>query len=438
MNHAKTFTVLSATVFSLATSVMADNWPQWRGPNFDGSSREKGLPTKFSKTENIAWATDMPGPSAATPVIWNDTVFVSSTDQQAKTLLALALDRKTGKVLWQKEAGQGYNRDNKSTYSSPSPVTDGKHVVFFYGNGDLVAFDFTGKKLWARNMQKDFGEFAFQWTFSASPLLYGGKLYFQDLQRNGPAQGRGKENAESFLLAMDPDTGSDIWREVRACDAVAESREAYSTPMPYQHNGRKELLIVGGDMLSGHDPETGKELWRWGTWNPNRITHWRLVPSAVAGDGIILACAPKKEPVFAIKAGGKGTLTDAAIAWKSDNQSPITSDVPTPLFYDGDFFVLSDVKKSLSRVEPKTGKVKWTMDTPGGKKYESSPTGADGKIYLMNFAGEVVVADAKEGKVLSTAAMGDPGDDMLRAAIPVSQGQLYVRTNKKLYCIGKK
>jgi outer membrane protein assembly factor BamB len=438
MNAAKSFTVFSTVLLSLTTSAFADNWGQWRGPHFNGSSTEKNLPAKWSKTENIAWSADLPGPSAATPVVWNDHVFVSSTDLRTKSLVALAYDRKSGKLLWQKEAGQGFGKDNRSNYSAPSPVTDGKRVIFFYGNGDLVAFDFSGKQLWARNIQRDFGEFAFQWTFSATPLLLGDKLYFQNLQRNEPAQGRGKPGAESFLLAINPDTGKDIWKVVRPSDAAAESREAYSTPIPFEHNGRKEILIVGGDMISGHDPESGKELWRWGTWNPNRIGHWRLVPSPIAGDGIILACAPKKEPIFAIKAGGNGTLTDAAIAWKSDNQSPISSDVPTPLFYEGDFFILNETRKTLSRVEPKTGKIKWTMDTPGNKKYEASPTGADGKIYLMNFIGDVVVVDAKKGEILSNTAMAESGEDNLRSSVVVSQGQLFIRTDKKLYCIGKK
>jgi outer membrane protein assembly factor BamB len=179
-------------------------------------------------------------------------------------------------------------------------------------------------------------------------------------------------------------------------------------------------------------------LWRWGTWNPTKIGHWRLVPSPIAGDEIILACAPKGDPIYAVKAGANGTLQQDDIAWKSEKQSKISSDVPTPLFYDGDFFVLSDVRKGLSRVEPKTGKVKWSIDTPGRKKYEASPSGADGKIYIVNFAGEVTIVDANKGEVLRTISMGDEGDDMIRSSIVIAQGQLFIRTNKRLYCVGKK
>jgi len=228
-----------------------------------------------------------------------------------------------------------------------------------------------------------------------------------------------------------------LWKQVRTSDAVAESHEAYTTPIPYQFDGRQQLLIAGGDCLTGHDPESGKELWRWGTWNPNKIPHWRLVVSPAAGDGIVLACAPKRDPIYAIKAGGSGVLDDSAIAWKSAQERELSSDVPTPLFYLDDFFILSDVRKALSRVEPRTGKVKWTITTPGESKYESSPTGADGKIYLMNFRGDVTVVAAEDGKILTTVPMGEERDDATRSTIAVAHQELFVRTNKRLYCIGR-
>jgi outer membrane protein assembly factor BamB len=259
----------------------------------------------------------------------------------------------------------------------------------------------------------------------------------QVLQRDRPVHGRGKQGGESFLLAMDPATGKELFRHVRPSEAAQESLEAFSTPIPHKQGNREEILVVGGDCITGHDPETGKEFWRWGTWNPNRIGHWRLVPSPVAGGGVILACAPKGSPVYAVKAGLNGSFTDESVlAWKSESRE-VTSDVSTPLFMDGDFFVVAEDKRNLSRVEAASGKVKWTVELPGRKKYEASPTGADGKIYLMNFASDVVVVNPKDGKILSTVAMGDGNDDMARSTVVASHGQLFIRTNKKLYCIGK-
>ena len=421
-----------------ALTAGAADWPHWRGPSFTGASPETNLPTGWSKTEKVAWVTPLPGPSAATPVVAGAKVFLPSTDAANRTLLALALDRATGRVAWQSTVAEGDHKDNLSNYASPSPVTDGQRVIFAYGNGDLVAFDFDGKELWRRNLQKDYGEFAYQWTPASSPTLHDGRLYLQILQRNEPVNGRGRTDGpiDSLVLALDPATGKEIWRNVRPSEAAAESHEAYSTPIPFNGAGRNEVLIVGGDCLTGHDAATGKELWRWGTWNPDRIGHWRLVPSPVAGGGVVLACGPKGSPVFAIRAGGNGVLPDSAIAWKTDQQRAVTSDVPTPAFYQGDFFVLSDVRKNLTRVDPATGKVKWTLDTPGSAKYEASPTAADGRIYLINFRGEVAIVDATEGKLLGTVPMADEGEDRIRSTVIAAQGHVFIRTNRKLYCLG--
>ena len=417
----------------------AENWPQWRGPSFNGSSTEKNLPVRFSKSDGVKWSAPMPGPSAATPIIWGDRVFVSSTDATKKSLVALCLDRRNGKIIWQHEVSPDFAQDDKSNYASPSPVTDGQRVFFFYGNGELVAFDLDGKKQWSRNIQKDYGTFAFQWTFSSSPTLTDGKLVLQVLQRNESVHRKEKANGpiESYLLALNPETGKEIWRTIRPSEARSESLEAFSTPIPFDHGQRKELLVVGGDCITGHDIVTGRELWRWGTWNPTRITHWRLVPSPVAGDGVVLACAPKQEPIFALKAGASGNLDDSAVLWKSKDRS-VSADVATPLFYKNRFYILNGNRKKISCVEPKDGKIVWTGELDSrGADFEASPTAGDGKIYFMNHRGEVFVLEAGEQfKLLHKAALGDEGDTHLRASIPLSQGNLFVRTGRQLYCIG--
>jgi outer membrane protein assembly factor BamB len=417
----------------------AESWGQWRGPFFNGSSSETGLPSKFSKTENVKWSVPMPGPSAATPIVWGERVFISSVDDQKKSICALCLDRNSGKTLWQHETGSGYSQDRMSNFASPSPATDGKLVVFFYGSGEMVAYDFDGKQVWVRNIQKEYGPFAFNWTFSSSPVLYNGKLYLQVLQRDVPVHGHGRSDGpnDSYLLALDPKTGKELWKQMRPCDAREESREAFTTPVPFTENGVTQLLVAGGDCLNSYDPETGKELWRWGTWNPTRIEHWRLVPSPVAGAGVALACAPKGSPIYALKVNGKGALDDSAIAWKSP-QREVSSDVSTPLFYKGRFYVLNSDRKSLACLDP-SGKLAWNGNLESRAKIEASPTGADGKIYVMNFRGDVfVIGTGEKLEVLHTAAMGDEGDDHIRSSIAVSQGNLFIRTVSKLYCVGAK
>ncbi len=437
--------MMKSTIFTVwfvigALSLSASEWPHWRGPSYNGSSEETNLPSQWDPrgNENIRWVADLPGPSAATPIICRDSVFLSSTDAESNRLLAMCLRRDSGQLVWRHEVADETRQDTRSTYSSPSPVTDGKVVVFFYGNGLMVAYDFDGQQLWKRDIQKDYGEFAFQWTFSSTPLLWNHLLYLQVLQRDEPARGRGTSEGEieSYILALEPRTGNELWRVIRPSKAYAESREAFTSPVPWTYNGRTEILVAGGDCLTGHDPATGKELWRWGTWNPERIGHWRLVPSPVAGGDVILACAPKSDPIYAIRAGGEGTLDDSAIVWVSREVRAVTSDVPTPAFYDGDFFVLSDLRRCVSRVEPTTGKVKWTTTLQSRDKFEASPLVADGKIYLINFSGLVVILDAASGDVLQEISMSERSESPIRSSIVAAGGNLFVRTNDKLYCIG--
>ncbi|MCP3914080.1 MAG: PQQ-binding-like beta-propeller repeat protein [bacterium] len=442
----RTSLVFLSTLF-LSTIAQAQDWPQWRGPSYDGAAEATGLPTDFDQKKHVLWSTELPGPGAGTPIVFGTRVFVTSIDADKGELLAICIDRDSGKVLWRKSAGSGYSpgapskthMHDRSNFASPSPVTDGERVVFSYGNGDLVAYDLDGEELWRRNLQKDYGDFTFQWTFSASPTLWNGKLYMQVLQRDEPVHGRGEDGNASFLLSMDPATGKTLKRIERPSEANKESLESYATPIPFVgEDGRKELLIVGGDVITGHDPDSLEELWRWGTWNEgHREIWWRLVPSPVVGGGVVLACGPKRAPVYAIELGGKGELTGEDLAWKSSGRpNPVSSDVPTPLFYGGSFYVLSDVREALSRLDPATGEVKWTIEMPGKHRWRASPTGADGKIWCMNHAGQVAVVDAESGKIVAAPTMGDEDDDGIRSSLVVAHGRLFIRTNSKLFCVG--
>jgi len=434
------YCVFAVFVLVCVSAAFGGDWPHWRGPYFNGSTDEKSLPSNWSQTENVAWSIDLAGCSAATPIIQGGRVFLSGVDSAKDMLLAMCFDRSNGKLLWQHDISKGIGRDTRSTYAAGSAVTDGKLVVFFYGNGELVCFDVGGRRKWARNIQDDYGPFAFLWTYGGSPTLFDGRLYVQVLQRDVPVRGRGlrDEKNESYILAMNPETGKTLWRNIRPSEARAESLEAFSTPIPFSFGGKEQLLIAGGDVLTAHDLKTGKELWRWGTWNPRRVGHWRLVPSPVAGDDVVLACGPKNAPIYAIRPSGSGVLDDSAIAWDSEDVREVTSDVPTPAFYDGDFFVLSDLRDSLSRVVPRTGKVKWKIRTPGDSKYEASPLAADGKIYLINHSGDVAIINAANGDVLKVIDMDKPsGGEVVRASISAAYGQLFIRTTRRLYCVGK-
>ncbi len=384
-----------AALFAAPLSASADEWQNWRGPNHNGSSEALAPPSKFSPTENVRWAADMPGGAGSTPIIAAGKVFVSSTDEAKKKLVALAFDLASGKELWRHPVGDGLAQDNRSTLAGPSPVATDKHVVFFYGTGDLAVFTHSGELVWKKNIQTEYGSFYYMWTYSSSPIVVGDKIILQILQRDSAVHDFQKDSGaqDSFLLALDLASGKELYKAVRPNKAVAESKESFTTPFVHTREGKTELIVAGGDCLTGHDSETGRELWRWGTWNPKRIGHWRLVPSAVTGDGIALICAPKQSPVYAIKLGGKGELPDSAIAWSSDDKT-VSSDVSTPLFYRGRFYILNSDKKSIACIVPASGKVLWNQKLDCNGKIEASPTAADGKIYFISHHGETFVIAA--------------------------------------------
>lgn len=429
----------------------AENWPNWRGPNQDGSSKEKNLPAKFSPTEKVKWAADVPAISASVPVVWGDKVFLTAPIKEERKLVGLCYDAKTGKELWRKAVSEGgLQWDNKSNLASPSPVTDGERVVFLFADAVAASFDLSGNLQWKRDFKETHGAFATQWTYGSSPTLDGGKLYIQVLQRNetfefqGFPKGTPGKDMTSYVLAVDPATGKDIWKHLRPTQAAVESLEAFSSPVFCDHNGKRVMLISGGDTLTLHDAATGDEYARIATWNlpgDGYNKFFRLVPSPVVGDGIALVCAPKKSPVFAMSLDSKGK--DVAPLWTSDSKV-VSSDVSTPAYYEGSFYVLDSDRRTLSRVEPKTGKVIWTGDTGSKSKFESSPTVADGKVYMTNFWGDVYVAKAggDSFELLSVNSMGNgskPNGDAAscRSSIAVSNGCLFIRTQDKLYCVGE-
>ncbi len=411
------------------------NWAQWRGPNFNGSSAAKNLPDKIAAGDAL-WSTKMPGHSNGTPIVYGDKVFTTAAGTDGK-LLAIALSKADGKILWQNEVAVSPSRNQRNDFASPSPVTDGQRVIFLYGSGDLAAYDLGGKELWKRNLQKDHGRWNVLWLYGSSPLLYKGKLYVQVLHRDVEAKGlqaakAGDTKTDSYLLALNPETGKDLWKVVRPSDAVAESRESYGTPIPWEKPSRNELLVAGGDAISGHDPETGVELWRAGGWNPEKIAHWRLVPAPVAVGDLAIVCVPKTGPVLAWKDGGNGDVTGTHLAWRSKG---FTSDVGVPLVYQGNLYVLDGDKKQLFCVDPKTGDRKWAGTLDSKSVLRTSPTGADGKIYVMNEAGELFVCSADKFEVLSKAQLGDANS---RGSIAAVDGMIVVRTGEKVWAFGKK
>ncbi|MBL7140976.1 MAG: PQQ-binding-like beta-propeller repeat protein, partial [Planctomycetes bacterium] len=394
---------------------------------------ETGLPATWSRTDGVAWSAALPGPGDATPIIVGDRVFVSSTDAASKALVGMCLSAAEGKVLWQTRLGTDAKAP-RNTMASPSPVADGRVVVFLYGTGEMAGLDPAGTILWRRSLGDEFGKVSIKYGYSSSPLLYDGRLYVLMLRRPWaykynpgratPAEER--RQLDSFLLALDPMTGKTLWRHVRPTEAVDESFESYNTPVPWRAwAARTDLVISGGDYVTGHDPATGAERWRWG-YNPEHKNMQRLIPSPTPDGDWVFVPLPRGNRLAALAPDGRGV----GLAWDLDGP---TTDSATPLFHAGTLFVLDSDRKDLAALDPATGAQRWRTKL-GGAVWRASPTGADGKVYCFSVDGEVVVLDAKTGEILSRI---DMAGKEVRSTIAVAGGRLYIRTHDRLWCVGK-
>jgi outer membrane protein assembly factor BamB len=436
MTHRTTglFCFLVTLFASLPTR--ATDWPHWRGPALNGSTEEQDLPDSWSLTDNVRWTTSLPGPGAATPIISGGRVFVSSTVKGSPDLLALCFDTQTGKELWRRKLGESTRQIPRNTPATPSPATDGQQVCFLYGSGQLAGLDFDGNILWQRNIEEEYGNISCQFGYGSSPLMLDGRLLvFVQRREKAWREPRNKEPLDSFLLAVNPATGENLWKHQRITDAVDESLDSYASPIAWENAGRMEVLAIGGDCVTAHEPQTGRELWRY-KYATERNTRWRLIPSVVTGSGLVFGVQPRGgNDLFAIKGGGSGLLTEKDVAWTFKGPTP---DVCTPLYYRGNLYVLDGVERRsvITCFEPQTGRVKWQGKIGGNAPWRASLTAADGKIYCVNEDAQAIVLAASDDelKVLSRI---DMQDRPMQASIAIADGHLFLRTAGKLFCIGK-
>ena len=399
--------------------VQADNWPQWRGPNLNGISNERNLPMRWTTVENVMWKLALPGLSGSTPIVWNDRIFLNVADGDALSLWCI--DRTKGAVIWKKPLGIGNVKMRKQNMSSPSPVTDGKSVYVMTGTGVLKGFDFNGKELWTRDIQKDYGQFGLQWGYASSPLLLSDSLYVQVLHGM-------KTDEPSYVLRLDKKSGKTVWKAERPTNAIRESPDSYTTPALLRYGKAIELVITGGDCVTGHDLSTGRELWRANGLNPENNPMYRIVASPVIFDDIIYAPSRVK-PLLALKAGGRGDITSSHVIWSTQNGP----DVPTPVT-DGKYFYIVNDRGIVWCLDARTGKDVYGPERIKTGTYSSSPVLADGKIYVTNEDGVTTVI--KAGPKFEVLAE-NPLDDYCLSSPAISNGQIFIRTSTNLYCIGK-
>ena len=420
--HTRPVGLLAAIAIPLTFALLsrADDWPQWRGPNLNGFSNEKNLPSHWSTDENIVWKLALPGWSGSTPIVWRDLIFLNMAD--GDNLELWCVDRNKGSVLWKRLLGSGNVKMRKQNMSSPSPVTDGRNVFVITGTGVLKGFDFSGKELWGREIQKDYGHFGLNWGYASSPLLLDDSLYVQVLHGM-------RTDDPSYVLRIDKKTGKTIWRVERPTAAIRESPDSYTTPALLRYGKNVEIVITGGDCVTGHDPETGKELWRANGLNPDNDPFYRIVASPLIFNEIIYA-PTRVRPLLALKAGGRGDITSSHLIWSTVNGP----DVPTPVT-DGKYFYIVNDRGIVWCLDAKTGQEIYGQQRLKPGTYSASPVLADDKMYVTNEDGLTSVI--KAGPRFEVIAE-NPLNDYTLSSPAISDGQIFIRTAQRLFCIGKR
>jgi outer membrane protein assembly factor BamB len=437
-------TALTSLLIAAVPAGLAANWPQWRGPNLNGSTAEaRDLPVTWSQTENVLWRTKLPSWSAATPIIWEDTVFVTSAEEGFTTLrgregggrrgggfdlgpdkiFLIALNRKDGSIRWQQQIDSGNQLFRKQNSASPSPITDGKHVWIMTGNGKFTCFTMDGKQVWKRDIQADYGRLGLNHGYASTPLLHGERLYVQVLHGM-------KTDDPSYVFAVEKLTGKTVWKVERPTDAIQESPDNYATPQLATVDGKLQLVISGGDYATGHDLNTGKELWRLGGFNPTNNPANRTIASSLVIGGNVFTTSTRGRPFIAFRAGGSGNITGKNELWTND----LGADVPTPTT-DGKYIYVLNDRGILNCLEAETGKVIYEGQRIELGTYSSSPLLADGKIYNTSEDGTTTVV--KAGPQFEILGVSKLDDHTLASPVAVDD-QIFLRTDTYLYCFRKK
>ncbi|MHB1033582.1 MAG: outer membrane protein assembly factor BamB family protein [Pirellulales bacterium] len=434
-----TLLVLLTTVLVLSGNgpTKAGNWPQWRGPQGTSVSDETGLPLAWSETEGVVWKCKLPEWGTSTPALWQDAIFV--TAQEGETLLLVKIGKKSGRVEWTRTVGTGSLQKAEhlskqpgergrqvfhplQNLASPSPVTDGETVVVHFGNGELAAYDFQGNRRWRRNLQDDYGPYTIWWGHANSPVLYE-NLVISACMQDSLVDLEGDRRSASYVVAHDKLTGEVKWKTPRATKAVSEPCDAYTTPLLRQTDRGAELLVMGGNQIDGYDPATGKQLWFLPGVNGNRT-----ITGPTLGHGMIYTTTGMRGPLLAIKLGGQGQRTRQDVVWEYSQGTP---DSPCPVVSGDLLFLVTDngIAKCLDAAN---GKLQWQQRLKG--EFKSSPLAADGRVYFLNQNGmATVVAASNRFEKLAENQI----DDETIASLAPSDGRIYLRGRKALYCLGK-
>ena len=382
-----------------------DNWPQWRGPNAQGVAAGD-FPVEFSGDEGVAWKADVPGVGSSSPVVWDDSIFVTASDGGEDTLLCYGFD---GKERWRKPLGPGdEGKHRNGSGANPSPVTDGKHVVSYFKSGRVACHDFAGKELWQTNLQDKYGKDTLWWDLGTSPILAGGNVIIAVIQAG-----------DSYLVALDPATGKEVWKEKRQYERPEESDQAYTTPQVANVGGREVIVTWGADHLTGHDAKSGKLIWECAGFNPADEGYWRVIASQAMNEDVAVVPYGRGKFVAGVKLDGAGDVTKANRLWEKQG---VGVDVPTPVIKDGKVYLLEDAGK-VTCLDVNTGDELWSGSLPRDKdKFYASPIVAGDKLYCVREDGALFVLGT--GDKFELLAENDMGERVIATPVPVRDSLL--------------
>ncbi len=387
-------------------AAFAENWPGWRGPRGDGPSLEKNVPIRWSGTQNIVWKVLIPGKGHASPIVWGRHIFVVTAIKEKKQRILLCLDRKNGKILWQRVVLEApLERINSlNSYASSTPATDGQRVYISFLDRDkmfIAAYDFDGNRLWEVRP----GAFASMHGYCSSPVIWKDKLIVN-----------GDHDGPSYIVAISRTTGQTIWKTPRP-----NKTRSYCTPIIRQIDGRNQMILSGTMCVASYDPDTGEQ-----HWLIDGPTEQYVASLVYNGELLFMTCGFPDRFLQAIRPDGRGNVTKTHVLWQKDRDC---SYVPSPIAFGPYFLVVAD-NGVATCFEAKTGKSCWRERL--GPHYSASLVSANGLVYFLSDKGVMTVV--RPGAELDIVVRNELGENTY-ASPAISDGQMFLRGAKHLYCI---
>lgn len=409
--------LLSTIIYLSSYQLMAEEWLEFRGPTGQGHSIEKALPIEWSPTEHVLWKTNIPGVGWSSPIVVGNKVYVTTAvspeSERApdQSLRLVCLNLESGDILWNKELFHQTKETaqrihKKNSHASPTPISDGKVIYVHFGTHGTACVSLDGNLIWKTNELK----YQMQHGNGGSPIIVDDKLVII-------CDGR----ASNFIVALDRNTGKIVWKTDRQVDG--RKKFSFGTPLLITVNGKQQIVAPGTDVISGHAPEDGKEIWKL------HYTGYSVIPRPIFSHGLIFVTTSYDRPsLLAIRPDGEGDVTDTHLAWSNKSQIPHT---PSLLVVGDELYAVSD-KGIAQCFDAKTGKLLW-KERVGGN-FSASPLYANGKIYFQSEEGETTVINA--GTTYREIGRNHLNEPTL-ASFAVAGDTLLIRTKTKLYRIGK-